>query len=74
MWNYERVSDFTWLFAGDDVINMRQVRRFSLMRNAAAGDKITIHYIDGTQDYFVGEAAKVIWKSLVAASKNVNVK
>lgn len=74
MWGYEQSGDFTWLFAGDDVINMRQVRRFHLTRNAAAGDKLTIFYIDGSFDSFSGESVNIIWKALTAASKLVNVK
>lgn len=74
MWNFEHKGDFTWLFAGDDVINMRQVRRFRLLRNAAAGNTVIVHYIDGTHDSFTGESATVIWKALAEASKSVNVK
>lgn len=74
MWNYEERGDFTWLFAGDDVVNMRQVRRFHLMRNSAAGDTVIIYYVDGKQDSFTGEAAKAIWKSLVKASEGVNIR
>lgn len=74
MWEYERHGDYTWLFAGDNVINIRQVRRFSLYRNSAAGDKLTVFYIDGSSDYFVGVDCKNIWKSLVKASEAMNVK
>lgn len=74
MWSYEERGDLTWLFAGDDVINMRQVRRFQLIRNAAAGEKVVVFYLDGTPDYFTGESAKTIWKALIVASKNVNIK
>ena len=74
MWNFEQRGDFTWLFAGDDVINMRQVRRFRLLRNTADGNTIVVYYIDGTHDSFTGESATVVWKALCEASKSVNVK
>lgn len=75
MWEYEyRSGEFTWLFAGDDVINMRQVRRFSLSRDTVTGDRVTVFYLDGTPEDFYGEVAVVIWKALCKASESVNIK
>lgn len=74
MWKYEQTGDLAWLFSGDNVINMRQVRRFALMRNAAAGDKLTIWYVDGSNDYFVGRDCTDIWKALVKASEATNIR
>lgn len=71
--DYKQYGDYTWLFAGDHVINMRQVRRFSLERNTVAGNNVSVYYIGGTVDYFIGESAAVIWKALCKASENVNV-
>lgn len=69
MWRVEESGELTWLFGGDNVINMRQVRRFQLMRNSAAGDKLLVRYIDGSQDVFEGNAAVDIWKALIKTAK-----
>lgn len=72
MLKYE--GDLTWLFGGDNVINMRQVRRFKLQRNPAAGDTLIVHYIDGSTEAFRGNECTGIWKALVKASESTNIR
>lgn len=67
-------SDFTWLFGGDNVINMQQVRRFRLARNPSAGNRLTVYYTDGTNEYFAGKECEDIWKVLIEASKYANIR
>lgn len=68
MFTYE-YNEYKWLIAGDEIINLQEVRRFSKVEVQSQDVyTLTVHYLDGSKDELKNDRARLAWKALETLS------